>query len=238
MQTKDICPGVSIGRWVVVSGPHKEVRRTPKSVNYITVFECRCQCGVVRRVRAAKLTRNSKSCGCARAEQHAARVTRHGFNRAGKRARLYRIWDGMTQRCTNPNHSNYHLYGGAGVGICGEWRDFVKFAAWAIPAGYSDHLEIDRINGAEGYRPDNCRWVTEAVQHRNKRSVHFITAFGETKCVTDWCLDPRCSVGPQTLWRRVSKSDWGPERAIVTPRQSRLHAPRFAGNHVTPSRPT
>lgn len=237
MTTSDIRPGDTIGKWTVLSGPIKETRRSAGSTNYVTLFNCRCECGTERPVRAAKLVRNSRSCGCLKVAEFAARATTHGQNRRGGRTRLYRVWDGMHQRCSNESHDSFYLYGGAGVAVCGEWKSFETFAAWAVANGYAGGLEIDRIDGTRGYAPDNCRWVTEAVQQRNKRTVHHVAAFGETKCLTDWSLDPRCPVNPQTIRLRLGRG-WDAERAITAPRNSRFDSPKFPGNHVTRPRST
>lgn len=229
--THHIVPGAIFGRWTVLSGPHKETRRTANSVNYITVFLCRCSCGTERMVRHAKLLRNSQSCGCKKRADLSAKMTVHGENRKGKRTRLYSTWDGMLQRCTNPNCEYFAIYGGRGISVCTEWREFARFRAWAIASGHDNTLEIDRIDSNGNYCPENCRWVTRHVQHRNKRSVVYLMAFGELKCLTDWALDPRCNVTPSTIRVRL-KNGLSPEEAVGLPRQSRKSSGRFLGNHV------
>lgn len=51
---------------------------------------------------------------------------------------------------------------------------------------------------------------------RRTGGYRLITAFGETKSVTEWVKDPRCpGVKAQTLWKRVNDG-WPSERAIST----------------------
>jgi len=75
----------------------------------------------------------------------------------------------MRQRCNDSNYAGWKYYGGRGVKDCAEWDDFTVFMAWAYSHGYADHLSIDRIDGAVGYEPGNCRWATPAEQTANRR---------------------------------------------------------------------
>lgn len=88
-----------------------------------------------------------------------------------KRARLYRIWDTMKQRCLNKNRLSFHYYGGRGIKVCKEWLEYKNFKIWALNNGYKDSLEIDRINIDGNYDPNNCRWTTRKVQNRNTRRI-------------------------------------------------------------------
>ena len=50
---------------------------------------------------------------------------------------------------------------------------------------------------------------------RRKGGYRMIEAFGESKSVTEWVSDPRCSVKLSTLWKRINDG-WPAERAITT----------------------
>lgn len=90
----------------------------------------------------------------------------HGMS--GKR--LYTIYRGMIARCYNPNHIHYDLYGGRGITVCKEWKeDKKKFFSWAVDNGYSDELQLDRIDGDKGYEPSNCRFVSNLENQNNRR---------------------------------------------------------------------
>ena len=44
-----------------------------------------------------------------------------------------------------------------------------------------------------------------------------VAAFGETKTVTEWSGDPRCSVGRMVLFKRL-RNGWTEQEAVETPR--------------------
>lgn len=90
----------------------------------------------------------------------------HGY----ANTRLYNIWSGIKRRCLNRKDARYHDYGGRGVTVCDEWKNsFILFKDWAMSHGYSDELQIDRIDNDGGYCPENCRWVTAKENMKNQR---------------------------------------------------------------------
>ncbi len=53
--------------------------------------------------------------------------------------------------------------------------------------------------------------IAAGVQMRKREKM--ITAFGETKCITDWARDPRCMVTEDALQQRI-RAKWNPQAAI------------------------
>ncbi len=86
-----------------------------------------------------------------------------------QRARVYRVWAAMRDRCRNPNHPRFAAYGGRGLTVCPEWNDFAKFREWMLEQGYGPGLQLDRIDNDDGYYPANCRLCTRTEQMQNRR---------------------------------------------------------------------
>lgn len=135
---------------------------------------------------------------------------------------IFNRYHKMRERCCNPNCEKYYCYGGRGITICDEWLNSVEsFYNWAINNGYEKNLWLDRIDNDGNYSPENCRWITQKEQANNKRNNVKITAFGETKTLTQWSRDERCMVGRTGLRLRISKG-FSPEDAITLPPMNNL----------------
>lgn len=81
----------------------------------------------------------------------------------------YRAWEGMIQRCTNPNNAAYEDYGGRGITVFPLWiHDFLAFYEYMGPKPYPEY-SLDRIDVDGNYEPGNLRWATLYVQRRNRR---------------------------------------------------------------------
>lgn len=156
--------GERFGRLVVVSENH--ITGQDRRV------ECQCDCGNVKSSVLLSHLRSGKivSCGCFRlervAETNRKLNTKHGMYGT----RPYSIWSGImdrTLRCA-PTSKYWDYYAGRGITCNDKWKTFEGF--WEdMQEGYSDELEIDRIDVNKGYYKDNCRWVTNSLQSYNKR---------------------------------------------------------------------
>lgn len=165
--------------------------------------ETKCICGRIKYVDLCDLKKGEiKSCGCKKIEYLKEASKTHGFSDHP----IYHSYCRMISRCFEVKDERFKDYGFRGIKVCDEWKnDFLSFYNWAINAGWGKGLEIDRINNDGNYEPLNCRWATSAVQNRNKRNNRNISAFGETKCITDWAKDDRCRVSKKTLLKRIRK---------------------------------
>ena len=90
------------------------------------------------------------------------------FATNGKLKKLYQAWADMRRRCSPTERDDSIHYYQKGIRVCDAWLHWPTFAAWSIANGWKIGLEIDRIDNSLGYSPDNCRFVTELEQNRNR----------------------------------------------------------------------
>lgn len=169
--------GESFGYWRVVGEPvvQKKSRRT---------VICHCRCGTIKEVIVCSLLKTgngaSRSCGCLKMEKTAKRLTTHGKTSTPE----YRIWSGMIQRTSNPDSAAFPNYGGRGICVCEQWRDFANFYKDIGPRPSKKHT-LDRIDNNRGYSPENTRWATRTCQNNNKRSNRNIHWLGKNWTVAE-----------------------------------------------------
>lgn len=131
------------------------------------LWRCRCTCGKETLVTSARLTTgHTTSCGCLGLKHATEAKITHGQSKTP----LYHVFLSMHNRCERPNVKEYKWYGGKGVRVCDEWKEFQPFFEWATSHGYEKGLTIDRINAAGNYEPSNCRWITRS--ENSKRVDH------------------------------------------------------------------
>jgi hypothetical protein len=86
--------------------------------------------------------------------------TRHPLNHA---------FNGMKQRCLNPNNPSYKRYGGRGIKICDRWLGREGFKNFVSDVGERPNgHQLDRIDNDGNYEPSNVRWATQKTQNNNR----------------------------------------------------------------------
>lgn len=138
------------------------------------------------------------SCGCLRVENVAKATTKHGRYNSD----IYGIWEGIIQRCTNPNAPFFNYYGGRGITICDRWRVFTNFLADMGDRPSRSHT-IDRIDSNGNYEPTNCRWATRAEQQKNRRNARLITFQGRTETAHMW--SKILGIPSRTIFNRLNR---------------------------------
>jgi hypothetical protein len=99
--------------------------------------------------------------------------------------KVYRQYQGVLQRCYNPNNSRYARYGGRGITVCEQWRN--SFEQFYKDMGDSpEGTTLDRIDNDGNYEPSNCRWATPQEQSNNTHTNVLIEHDGKTMTIADW----------------------------------------------------
>lgn len=132
------------------------------------------------------------------------------------RKRLYNIWHCMNNRCSKSIESAfYRNYRRFNVNVCDEWKNcFDTFFTWAMANGYRDGLIIDRIDTQGDYTPDNCRFVTQKDNSRNRTDTVYISYEGQRKPLAEWA--EIFEISRDVLYGRV-KNGWSMKEAVTRP---------------------
>lgn len=211
---RSITPGTRFGRLIVVKpGTPCISHRKDGSIHRTSTSVCVCDCTPDKKivVKNSHLKRGFvKSCGCL----HHEKISTHGKSHT----RLFRIWNGIKNRCYNHHTKNWESYGGRGIEMCPEWKSsFQNFYSWASKAGYKDNLSIDRIDVNKGYYPDNCRFADPIQQSNNRRTNITVEYKGDKKTLSEWARSKQISY-PALLGRL--NAGWRFDSAIETPVRS------------------
>ena len=179
-----------------------------------TLWHCRCACGSTKVVRSCDLTGGSvRSCGCLHRDATIKRSLKHGFTRQSEPilSAFYDRYHSMRYRCRNKSDANY-----GGEGIECKWPTLEAFYQDMWPS-FKRHVRkhgtwettIDRIDGAQGYCKENCRWTTRQKQNQNKRTNILVTHRGKTQCISAWARE--LGIDPSTIGWRLRHGWNGPD---------------------------
>lgn len=178
MRTLFVKPGDRYSKLTVLN----EFQAKDKNGISIRMVECLCDCGNTTKTRLRYvISGNTNTCGCEGSMKkliNGEYTTKHNLSKS----RIYNIWIKIKNRCFNPKNVAYKDYGGRGITMCSEWfNDFESFNNWSIKNGYTNKLQIDRIDNNGNYDPSNCRWVTEEINANKRRSTFYIDVSGDKK---------------------------------------------------------
>lgn len=188
---------------------------TPKRQSQLQ-WRCQCDCGGETVVRGGQLRLGRvKSCGCLHIEALLARSVTHGQSRGGKRTKAYSAWKNMHTRCYNPNHVDWHSYGGRGIAVAPQWRSYEQF--YADMGDPPEGCSLDRIDFNGDYCAANCRWATFAEQSRNTRQNVWVTYKGRRMVLADAAHE--AGLSPALVYSRKHQG-WPEERLFAPVRSS------------------
>tara|TARA_R100001244_G_scaffold2541_4_gene3974 strand:+ start:1187 stop:1876 length:690 start_codon:yes stop_codon:yes gene_type:complete len=206
------------------------IARAPRGVDTRAYWSCRCDCGNTAIVSGKNLRSGiTRSCGCLSAEwakslganpefiaQRAASQVTHGQKRRGAASAEYKTWLAIKRRCYAERCKDYPNWGGRGIRVCEAWRK--SFSQFLADMGHkpTHRHQIDRLDPAKDYSPENCRWVTPEVHaSENRRNITPITvgnrAFGSLAAA-----GRHFGVAATTISRRV-KVGVDPVTAVTVP---------------------
>ncbi|WP_151639069.1 hypothetical protein [Noviherbaspirillum aerium] len=185
--------GQRFGRLVVVSRAPKEPRKTAK-------WNCVCDCGSAAVVAGSSLLNGrTQSCKCKRVDFAKKAFTDHGKSDSIE----WDVWQGMKQRCYNPNNSRYAICGGLGIRVCERWLEsFPNFLADMGERPSPDH-RFGRLDTRKDYSPENCHWVTAKEHSFNRRSTVLVEMNGESHPITEWIR--RLGMNTSTVYKRLAR---------------------------------
>lgn len=171
--------GKVFGRLTVLS-------RDGATSNGETKWLCQCSCGVVKTLVGVCLRNgNTTSCGCYSKEVHKISNSTHGLGASP----VYGVWRNMLNRCRNPNDKRWHCYGGKGVIVCPEWKDFTTFHNWAMSSGFKEGLTLERKKVGGNYEPSNCTWIPRKEQIHNRTNTVKVLFNGQVIPIIKACRE-------------------------------------------------
>ena len=152
--------GQRFGRLVVISEAGRDKGRH-------ILWLCRCSCGKEKIISGGSLrSGKTQSCGCLQKEKIRERSLTHGLSSHP----IFGSWRAMISRCYRSKDRNYKNYGGRGIVVCLEWRsDPAIFCNWALENGWEEGLTVDRINNNKNYCPENCQFISLALNSVKQR---------------------------------------------------------------------
>jgi hypothetical protein len=171
---------------------------------------CRCTCGVEKVVGGQHLRRGKiRSCNT---NGHRWKTPRPPAFYTEYKSE-YQSWTSMRERCNNPNHKKYNIYGGRGITVCERWADFQKFML-DMGRKLDPKFTIERKDVNGNYQPTNCCWIARKDQGRNKRNSVFVTYNGKRMLLID--LVEELGLSRMAVYGRL-KMGWTLAQAIALP---------------------
>lgn len=95
-----------------------------------------------------------------------------------------------------------------------EWLYFEGFVLWSEANGWSPGARLLRRGNRGWFDPSNCYWSFEYLDGSWPEREKPVTAWGETKILSEWLVDSRCKIDSRTDFHARIHRGWTPERAL------------------------
>jgi hypothetical protein len=115
----------------------------------------------------------------------------------------------MRETTQNPNHPDYHRYGGRGITCAWGYRQYKEFYSWLISTlgerpGSRREYNLGRKNKLGNWTPGNIEWQTVVRRSRtNHTQVVYITYKRKKQSISDWAED--LGIPYYTFRRRIAE---------------------------------
>ena len=186
---------------------NKLIAITPTGVGGRWVFLCDCGKTVERIM--CKLVKHHNGgingCGCSHFSK------KHGDSKT----RMYGIWLKVRERCYKKNCSDYPNYGARGISLHRDWFDYQSFKDWAVNNGYDEKLTLERNDVNGNYCPENCCWIPNEMQGRNRTNTHWFEMNGVKGDIRFW--SEYSGIPYYVIRSRLINYKWSIERATSEP---------------------
>lgn len=134
--------------------------------------------------------------------------SRHGMTGT----KIHEVWKEMNRRCKGTSKNSIEYFR-KNIKVCEEWRNAKVFIDWALSNGYSEGLQLDRIDNKGNYEPSNCRFVTPKENANNKENTIYLTYNGKRQNLLNWSIET--GIKRSTLDTRIRRG-WSVERTLTT----------------------
>lgn len=174
---------------------------------------CECGCGQLTNIS----TVNNRCKGWIKGKPLRYIVGHNGMKHGHARdeTKIYRAWDAMVRRCTNPRHKSWHNYGGRGITVCKEWLSFENFLA---DMGEPEKgMTLERKDNNKGYYKDNCVWANMLTQANNRRNNRYIDFHGKKLTASQIARLSPIKINGNAIAVRIFKLKWSIEKSMNTP---------------------
>lgn len=102
-----------------------------------------------------------------------------------KALKEYRIWKSMKSRCYSPSQTKGY-YKKDNIQVCERWKNSFENFIEDMGMMPSEEYSIERIDYNKDYCPENCKWILQKEQSKNRRNILIYTYDGKTMILKDW----------------------------------------------------